>query len=487
MLSWLGNIWFGFLRWITGAGLETGDRNPDHEALWQQLLVIEGFAIRFFILICGFALIFSVGQVTALTDWNDWRQALKIFGILLGVIAACAISGGLLGFIFGIPRQGLRSGSASDGPATPTAKTSTGKTVRRSGSFFEGNTNLEEVSDWITKIIVGLSLVQAKNIYDGLAGAAAAFKAQALPDTQGADVVFVILTIAAVCGGFLFFYLETRTRIPLLFSDASVAVDNRMAGVNQASVLSAVLNAPILQPDDLPLTDRQAQRPGQIAGAAPISEDDLVIHAPYDALKTSQQIAAWASAQARSGNYEAAARALEDAIKKNPGDKNLLIRLVEVRQRQGDPRTALALLSEVQDKTKEDDPELLKRELYTSLYLPPPEDFEKALPIAEKLLAIPEAEKDPYVHVWTAAAHAHRYAWLTGPHGDEAKKAEARAQALKEVKRAIELTSNKPSHSARALLRQFLDPGRENSLSWDNDLEVFKNDAEFRNLIYPEG
>ncbi|GAA0907263.1 hypothetical protein [Virgisporangium aurantiacum] len=58
--------------------------------------------------------------------------------------AASAVAGGLLGFLFGVPR-------AAAGPGSDGAPSS-----RR----YRANTNLEQISDWLTKILVGVGLVQ---------------------------------------------------------------------------------------------------------------------------------------------------------------------------------------------------------------------------------------------------------------------------------------------------------------------------------------
>ncbi|MEU4693856.1 hypothetical protein [Actinoplanes sp. NPDC023714] len=57
---------------------------------------------------------------------------------------AAAVAGGLLGFLFGVPR----AATGSDGDtAAP-------------GRRYRANTNLEQISDWLTKILVGVGLVQ---------------------------------------------------------------------------------------------------------------------------------------------------------------------------------------------------------------------------------------------------------------------------------------------------------------------------------------
>lgn len=73
----------------------------------------------------------------------------KIIITFLSVAGAALFGGAITGFLFAIPRSGTyrhRPGQEND------------------GSWYDDNTNLEEISDWITKIMVGLTLVQFKYI-----------------------------------------------------------------------------------------------------------------------------------------------------------------------------------------------------------------------------------------------------------------------------------------------------------------------------------
>ncbi|MCW3088125.1 MAG: hypothetical protein JWQ78_1511, partial [Sediminibacterium sp.] len=64
-----------------------------------------------------------------------------VSGLSLIVALAALICGGFLGFLFGIPR-------------------SLDKNEAGATRSFGTNTNLEQISDWLTKIIVGVSLTQ---------------------------------------------------------------------------------------------------------------------------------------------------------------------------------------------------------------------------------------------------------------------------------------------------------------------------------------
>lgn len=65
---------------------------------------------------------------------------------LMAAVGATAV-GVLLGFLFGIPR-------AVDG-------------AQPSGAAYRANTNLEQISDWLTKIIIGVSLIELSSLSKG--------------------------------------------------------------------------------------------------------------------------------------------------------------------------------------------------------------------------------------------------------------------------------------------------------------------------------
>lgn len=116
-------------------------------------------------------------------------------GKLIGYMAAAISMTALLGLVFGIPR------ARTD--ADP-----------RSASRFSNNSNLEQISDWLTKILVGAGLVQ-------LAAAPAALRA--LGDYLGAGMNIAnsaALTVAFVVYGsgigFLAGYLWARLRLRVM-------------------------------------------------------------------------------------------------------------------------------------------------------------------------------------------------------------------------------------------------------------------------------
>ncbi|PWT74944.1 MAG: hypothetical protein C5B59_09945 [Bacteroidetes bacterium] len=126
---------------------------------------------------------------------------------------ACLLTGTAIGFLFGIPKI-----LQSTGVAATDAGAAAAPAYRQ-----QVNTNLTEISDWLTKIIVGLGLVNlkevpplvsrvAKKLAVGLS-ASSAPSAEALAFSYGTIICYTIL-------GFLFGYITTRLYLAGAFSRA---------------------------------------------------------------------------------------------------------------------------------------------------------------------------------------------------------------------------------------------------------------------------
>src|SRR6185369_1301567 len=99
-----------------------------------------------------FLLIANAGLVAIFIYALQWQPAgfARIFGSGLMIAVAAMVVGVCLGFLFGIPRtlQGVHPPPAAGAAADATSPATLGV-----------NTNLEQISDWLTKIIVGLGLI----------------------------------------------------------------------------------------------------------------------------------------------------------------------------------------------------------------------------------------------------------------------------------------------------------------------------------------
>jgi hypothetical protein len=75
---------------------------------------------------------------------------------------------------------------------------------------YQANTNLEQVSDWLTKIIVGIGLVQIGHVVPALSKLAESMKEPlgGLPSSGAFGLAF---TISYALWGFFYFYFWSRS------------------------------------------------------------------------------------------------------------------------------------------------------------------------------------------------------------------------------------------------------------------------------------
>ncbi|OYY09049.1 MAG: hypothetical protein B7Y70_10920 [Rhizobiales bacterium 35-68-8] len=191
------------------------------------------------ILLAGSAIV-SFGAVTSYNSSYAAMEYLRFLGICFGTLAAAGAAGAFLGFLFGVPRL-LQRVNGGDGPKPKEAgfnNLGAGKTTRT----VAGNSNLEEISDWLTKIIVGLALVNAYEIL-GLGRRIVSFLSRfGGVDSNLAKAYFACLIIAGFVACFLAIYLEARTRLTFILADIEQLLD----GALDEDAIAAANEAPIL-------------------------------------------------------------------------------------------------------------------------------------------------------------------------------------------------------------------------------------------------
>lgn len=166
---WLVSLWRGLAAALRGLPVEADE-------LLDMRRIIAGM---WPILLSGFIFALFVCE-------KHWaRGAMWCF--------SCLAVGAGIGFLFGIPKvlQGDRNGS------------------RNTEYRQRVNTNLEEISDWLTKIIVGLGLIQLAKIPSWIDRLASLFADSVIVNTTERGVLAAIIVFFSV-GGFLFGYLITR-------------------------------------------------------------------------------------------------------------------------------------------------------------------------------------------------------------------------------------------------------------------------------------
>jgi len=135
---------------------------------------------------------------------------------------ACLAAGTAVGFLFGIPKI-LQGDVAAGGSATNTALGTTAPAAASQSPYRQRvNTNLEEISDWLTKIIVGLGLVNLAKIPPKLQSLADVLAGELHhPPSQRAFALALIVYF--VIDGFLYGYLFTRLYLQRAFAQADLS------------------------------------------------------------------------------------------------------------------------------------------------------------------------------------------------------------------------------------------------------------------------
>lgn len=213
-------------------------KSPEDAAPWLPYLVAVPVAAL------GAILVYALG------DWD-------ILAVALLVAGGAFVAGGLLGFLFGIPRSLTGPEAAGDAAAA--------------GGAYRPNTNLEQISDWLTKILVGVGLVQF-TILARHAGDLVSFLGPALGgDPLGETFAGATLVIFSI-SGFLAFYLVTRIYLGRAFAHADRLT---VLGVVQKEIALVQKTQRAQEESDVDALNLAARQLEPEPGAPPIPQTDL--------------------------------------------------------------------------------------------------------------------------------------------------------------------------------------------------------------------
>lgn len=172
--------------------------------------------------------LFGSGSGEESINWRQWLigavlaaiVVLLVYSLIAGtavlrnVLAALLVAGAaaavgvILGFLFGIPRSLQRDDTQNAAVPFQSVRT---------------NTNLEQISDWLTKIIVGVGLAQAGKIILAVEDVAARigplFVMSGQDATRNASAFVLVVMILFSILGFLVGYLWARIYLQEAFND----------------------------------------------------------------------------------------------------------------------------------------------------------------------------------------------------------------------------------------------------------------------------
>jgi hypothetical protein len=146
--------------------------------------------------------------ILALLAWS--LSSARILFLELLVAAGATSVGGLLGFLFGMPRGPV------DAPAAE-AEDQAVMTVS-----YRPSNNLEQVSDWLTKILIGVGLVELSQLRGTLSALGRSVETSVAGVPAGTNVVTQVVVLTFIVMGFLASFLWTR----ISYGPLQTLVDN---------------------------------------------------------------------------------------------------------------------------------------------------------------------------------------------------------------------------------------------------------------------
>lgn len=374
-----------------------------HSNDWSATTPDDGKKIRGATLIATLTATVLLFAFVLVQAWcSNLGSALTLSGSLLAV-------GYLVGLLFAVPK------SVAVAQPVGTEASRAPEDARTLRSPISVNTNFEQISDWLTKIIVGVGLVQARPIYE--AGAVAAGQVGAALQcggeaggggaVLGASILLGFPTLGLILGFF---------SVRLYISRAVYAAD---LAINQNVNVLPSKAAEVI--DDIPLLAPRRSASGSIpTSTAPAKQAvKQVLSQSFDTLTTPDDQITWGKASLAAGNYEDSQRALRSAISQvgdrpdaalayvqalygasNTPDYATIVSVLEGARRRVDSTTNLSIRQRITE-------ELLNAYLYSD----PPAGFKAALRLLDEYLA-GDGKGRADAYVYGAAAHGQKYAWL---------------------------------------------------------------------------
>jgi tetratricopeptide (TPR) repeat protein len=330
------------------------------------------------------------------------------------------------------------------------------------------NTNLEQISDWLTKIIVGVSLVQAQQIFANLVKASERLGRGLVGfDSDLATGIVTVTIVAGLVVGFLAMYIETRTFLSTMFLRIA-KIERRLSQTD----LNVIKDAPAVStgPKKAELSTDQQAAVNRVAAQ------------PLSSAKTPEEQASWAKANFWQGNYVAAADGYAHALTTRPDDYEMRREYGRALTMAGKPDLAVAEFDKARElaaRTKDVNAvrELNIDRVWVQLYRPI-DGFEEAIALGKKLMAEdPALTADPRLQTYMACAYGQKYRL----HSIQ-ENAELADDAAEEAKGAINRVI--AATAANTSWRQFLRVLASGQSADDDDLAFLaKERPDVRKLI----
>jgi hypothetical protein len=133
--------------------------------------------------------------------------------MLMAFSIAAVVAGSSVGFLFGVPKSVVATKKDDNSVGAVVASVDPDAT--------QPNTNLEQISDWLTKILVGATLTQLGRVPEALTTLFTNMAA-ALPNRASAAAMVGAMSIYSALVGFMFGWVSARVWVPYLIKAGRV-------------------------------------------------------------------------------------------------------------------------------------------------------------------------------------------------------------------------------------------------------------------------
>ena len=412
----------------------------------------------------------TAGLIALLADEIRLAKGLTFTAVLWA--AACLACGAFIGFLFGIPRflQGDNAPPARDEKGNANAPSA--RTPK--SSHFAPNTNLEQISDWLTKILVGLGLINLQK-FPELFNRWATFIANGLgrPDSSYiAGAIILYFTIV----GFLGCYLITRLFIAGVLAQTDKDMLDTFSALPITAAESGSLAASEVGPDiGAPRLSSKAREAAK-----------QIVNVPMEQITTANELAIWAKAQITEGRYDKAVAGYEKALQLEP--QNLKIKVeyassLYFSEHKVEKILPILLDAYQQAKASPTTNAVTRKDNYRGLtyyYLyVAPDGYQQAIAYGEEYVTMTDTMRAPSGAIWVnlACAYGQKYKALTAQKAPAEELAQTREAALHAIKMALSIDANWQLRLSTLLQKGVVKQQGE------DDLEVFETDPEFRQVL----
>lgn len=215
---------------VINGGAGKGEEGAARETQWGVVYVSAGVLSA--MLVISFLLSLSVAQSAG----TDSGKAIGIGVTAFLLFTAAATMGGAVGFLFGLPRS--RFADQVAGGQSDTSGSGAATTQLPASTRFLTNSNLIKVSDWLTTIIIGLTLVNLGGILPAVGDLGAALK-EPLGGAVYAGAVGVSIIVGGSVVGFLLFFMWTSIRYRQLLEDSENELERNVPNLEGMTVREA--------------------------------------------------------------------------------------------------------------------------------------------------------------------------------------------------------------------------------------------------------